>query len=281
MLHPATRKLLERLHERTLDGAPLWRRDGGAIVVDASGYQVRLAVEEPAYALNDDQGRPLEAAGTEALSSARADDGRTYAELVRETVTLALRHISGVDEAIDRFLSGIETPEPPPTAAGLAAAVAATTVIGAVSVPEAVTEPEPDAEPEAEAAPVPPPHPEPEPPGPAQVHAGGDWAESQPITLSAPEAKPEPAPDPARIVAGGVWAEGAMIALPAPPEPEAIAPDAVLKAQPEPEPAPEPPSEPTIMAATAPEFAEDPPYDPDKGVRAKVFAYSPWGSASS
>lgn len=239
MLHPSTKKLIDKLGEMTRRHRVAWiEGEDGTLVHDTEGYRVVLTPEPHGILLTDALGREIETCTPEEFADEKDVDGRPYPQFVGELFREAHRHARGTEKAIRTLLAGLEAAEkedeaPPPAEAetatdetaqmdgegAITAAVATladqinTHVPVTPEAPAPAPEPQPEAPAEA-AAPEPPPGPEP-------------VAEAAPQPQ--PEPQPEPDPEPARpapmqqrfSLSGIPYGVGALgTPVTAPPEPE-------------------------------------------------------------
>lgn len=143
MLHPSTKRLIDKLFEKTAEQAIEWTEgEDNAVVYDTEGYRVALMEEPRDVVLYDPLGKELERATHEDLSGAQAADGQTYADLLSAMLIEAQRIARGAEQAIERVLAGLDKTDKG-GALGMVVAPA----------PEAVSEPE--AEPVEAAEPIP------------------------------------------------------------------------------------------------------------------------------
>jgi hypothetical protein len=294
MLHPSTKRLIDKLSEMTRKQRVTWTEGEGASVVhDTEGYRVIITPEPHAVLLTDALGREIETCRPEEFADETDAHGRPYAKFVAELYREASRHARGTEKAIRTLLAGLDAVEPEPVAPPVSAAPArvlidapdattdeTTTIESETEITAAVANladqinaapqepvaeepvimaaPEPQPEPQPEPEPEPAPAPEPEP----AVIAAAPEPLPEPVAVQAPEPQlaPAPAPQPEPEPAPQVTAEAA-------PEPEEIVPAAEepgsfgtfapfeQTAAPTPEPAPEPLAE---TAAPAPEPVREP-----------------------
>lgn len=255
MLHPSTKKLIDKLSEMTRKQRVSWiEGENGTIVHDTEGYRVVLTPEPHGVILTDAVGREIETCSPEEIADEKDSAGRPYAQFIGELFREAHRHARGAEKAIRTLLAGLEAAdEPPPQAAAPApepepepetltdetvSTDGETAITAAVATladqinntapmagPETVVAPEPDVV-AAEPEPEPEPQTEPEP-APAPLPAAYAETEESGEEEDAAEAEAEP--------------EIELEAAPAPehepqPEPAVIA----AEAEPEDTPAPSP-----------------------------------------
>lgn len=291
MLHPSTKRLIDKLSEMTRKQRVTWTEGEGASVVhDTEGYRVVITPEPHAVLLTDALGREIETCRPEEFGDETDAHGRPYAKFVAELYREASRHARGTEKAIRTLLAGLDSVEADAPAALAAAAPA----LALIDAPDATTDetttiesetaitaavatladqingapPEPVAEEAAAAAPEPEPLPEPEPePQPEPVIAA---------LPADPEPEPEPVTQPEPVIEAVAETPAPSVEVLAPTEEpgsfgtfgafEQTAPEpepAPQAAAPEPEPiaAPEPQPEP-IEEIQAEEAAPEPAPEP-------------------
>lgn len=278
MLHPSTKRLIDKLSEMTRKQRVTWTEGESASVVhDTEGYRVVITPEPHTVLLTDALGREIETCRPEEFADEADAHGRPYAKFVAELYREASRHARGTEKAIRTLLAGLDSvePEAPPALAAAAPALAlidapdattdeTTTIESETAITAAVatladqingTPPEPAVEevvvvtaPEPEPAPVPEPEPQPEPVIAALPPEPEPVVEPEPVFEAVAEA---PAPSvevlPLTEEPGSFGTFGAFEQTAAEPEPE-FAPQAA---------APEPEPEPIAAAEPQPEPAEE------------------------
>ncbi|MFN3911269.1 hypothetical protein [Hyphomonas sp.] len=282
MLHPSTKRLIDKLSDMTRKQRVTWTEgENGTVVHDTEGYRVVLTPEPHAVLLTDALGREIETCLPEEFADDVDSHGRPYARFIAELYREANRHARGTEKAIRTLLAGLDAVETEPAEVAAAAllgepdattdetapleseteitaavATLADQINGAPAAPETApplaeeVAPEPDPEPVAEliAAPEPAPMPVPEP---------------------EPELEPEPAPEPERLIETAPAPEmpmeapaGSVEVAPLDEEPGAFGTFGAfqaVEAPPEPAPEPEPAPLPEPVAeAVAPEPAPEP-----------------------
>ena len=131
MLHPSTKKLIDKLGEMTRKQRVSWiEGENGTIVHDTEGYRVVLTPEPHGVILTDAVGREIETCSPEEIADEKDPAGRPYALFVGELFREAHRHARGAEKAIRTLLAGLEAVEGEPEAAA------------AAPVPEPAPEPE-------------------------------------------------------------------------------------------------------------------------------------------
>ena len=109
MIHPSTRKLIDRLHERTLEDRVAWSEgDDGAIKFENSSYSIVLFQENHELKLTDSDGRELEFVDKDELAEMANDDGVSYTDVASEMYVEGLRIAKGTKRAIDKIMAGLE-----------------------------------------------------------------------------------------------------------------------------------------------------------------------------
>jgi len=290
MLHPSTKRLIDKLNDMTRKQRVTWTEGENATVIhDTEGYRVVLTAEPHSVLLTDTLGREIETCGPEEFADETDALGRPYGKFVGELYREASRHARGTEKAIRALLAGLDAVESAAPEVAAAPAPAAETLgvpdgttdetapieseteitaavatladqingIQQVETPAAAEAPQPATEPE--------PAPEPEP----EI-----LAEPEPEQLVAPEPEPEaPEPEPA---IEAVAAEAAPVIEPvtaaqieAPAPSVDVAPlaeepgsfgtfGAFAGADEAPEPAPEPAEAPVHEAAPEPALQPEP-----------------------
>lgn len=265
MLHPSTKKLIDKLSEMTRKQRVSWiEGENGTIVHDTEGYRVVLTPEPHGVVLTDAVGREIETCSPEEIADEKDAAGRPYSQFIGELFREAHRHARGAEKAIRTLLAGLEAAdEPPPEAAApepepepetltdeTASTDGETAITAAVATladqinntapmagPEISVSPEPDliaAEPEAAPAPEPEPEPAAEPEPAPLPAAYAETEESGEEETQDEEAEPEETME-----------EAAALVAPEPEpephfEPEPQPEPVEVTADPEPEPAPAP-----------------------------------------
>lgn len=243
MLHPSTKKLIDKLGEMTRRHRVAWiEGEDGTLVHDTEGYRVVLTPEPHGILLTDALGREIETCTPEEFADEKDVDGRPYPQFVGELFREAHRHARGTEKAIRTLLAGLEAAEkedeaPPPAEPGPEAETATDETAqmdgeGAITAAVATLADQINTHvpvtPEAPA-----PAPEPQPEAPAEAAAREAPPAPEPVAEAAPqpqpEPQPEPGPEPARpapmqqrfSLSGIPYGVGALgTPVTAPPEPE-------------------------------------------------------------
>lgn len=117
MLHPSTKKLIDKLGEMTLKQKVAWiEGENGTIVHDTEGYRVVLTPEPHSVLLTDAVGREIETCSPEEIADETDTSGRPYAQFVGELFREAHRHARGAEKAIQVLLAGLAAVEEAETA---------------------------------------------------------------------------------------------------------------------------------------------------------------------
>lgn len=144
MLHPSTRKLIDKLGEMTRKQRVAWiEGEDGSVVHDTEGYRVILTPEPHSVLLTDAVGREIETCTPEEISDETDAHGRPYPQFVAELFREAHRHARGAERAIRVLLAGLEAAdaeEEDPAPAPLEAGTAEVPEGGASDTPEPVPE---------------------------------------------------------------------------------------------------------------------------------------------
>lgn len=110
MLHPSTRKLIDRLAQMTERGKLAWSEgEDGTLNYVTEGYAVALISSPNELVITTKDGKELERATVEELNATSVDDGDTYAAIVAAMTMEASRIARGTETAIDTLLANIET----------------------------------------------------------------------------------------------------------------------------------------------------------------------------
>lgn len=111
MLHTSTRKLIDRLAEMTELGKLDWAEgEGQNIVYSTEGYSVSLIDAPNELVITSKDGRELERATSDELTATVTEDGKTYATIVAEMTSEAIRIARGTEVAISTLLAGMDEP---------------------------------------------------------------------------------------------------------------------------------------------------------------------------
>lgn len=230
MLHPSTKRLIDKLSEMTRKQRVAWTEgENGAVIHDTEGYRVVLTPEPHAVLLTDGLGREIETCMPEEIADELDSQGRPYGKFIGELYREAQRHARGTEKAIRTLLAGLDATEaetvPVPAEPAIIPVVA-------VDAPDATTDETAPIESESETD---------------ISHAVATMADKINGAPPAPAAEAPPAEVQAETPA---------------PEPEAPATEPVaetMAAEPESEPQPEPQPEPApVIMETAPEPEPEP-----------------------
>ena len=110
MMHPSTKKLVDRLHAMTTQGKIEWAEgeDAGSLVYDTEGYRVVLSGSPTNVLLTDNNGNELERVDADELLQTPHADGGTYDAIVASLATEAQRIARGTETAISSVLEGLD-----------------------------------------------------------------------------------------------------------------------------------------------------------------------------
>ncbi|HPF22061.1 MAG: hypothetical protein R3C08_00160 [Hyphomonas sp.] len=109
MLHPSTKRLIDKLDEMTRRQRVAWEEsDDGSITHDTEGYRVVLTAAPHAMRLTDALGREIETCGPEDFNGETDASGRPYADFVADLYREAHRHARGAEKAISALLSSLD-----------------------------------------------------------------------------------------------------------------------------------------------------------------------------
>ena len=119
MLHPSTKKLIDRLNEMTLQRKIDWVQGETpeTLAYDTEGYRVLLEGEPAALVLCDALGNELERASTDDLATTRHIDGGNYDTVIETMRADASRIALGTENAIASVLDGLNLDDAPESAA--------------------------------------------------------------------------------------------------------------------------------------------------------------------
>ena len=117
MLHPSTKRLIDKLSEMTRKQRVAWSEgENGTITHDTEGYRVVLTPEPHAVLLTDALGKIIESCTPDEFSDDTDAAGRPYASFVADLYREAHRHARGTEKAIHSVLKGLETIDAEPEA---------------------------------------------------------------------------------------------------------------------------------------------------------------------
>ena len=110
MLHPSTKKLIDRLSEMTLQRKIDWAQGDtpGTLAYDTEGYRVLLEGEPASLVLCDALGGELDRASIEELGATKHIDGGTYETVMESMRAEASRIARGAEDAIASVLGGLD-----------------------------------------------------------------------------------------------------------------------------------------------------------------------------
>ncbi len=115
MLHPSTKKLIDKISDMTGKRKIAWAEgDQGAVVYDTEGYRIALVGDPVEMVLSDALGKELERASRAELSATPRDGAGTYADIVDGLCKEAARVARGTETAIDKVLAGLERQDEAP-----------------------------------------------------------------------------------------------------------------------------------------------------------------------
>jgi hypothetical protein len=109
MLHPSTKKLIDRLAEMTERGKLNWEEgENDAVVYATEGYSVALTNAPDELIITSKDGKQLERADEAELAEATTETGGSYTEIVANMKREASRIARGTETAISTLLAGID-----------------------------------------------------------------------------------------------------------------------------------------------------------------------------
>lgn len=109
MLHPSTKKLIDKLAEMTRKRRIGWAEtEDGRLAYQTEGYSVILGGEPQSVQLLSRDGKLLEEVSGEEIAETQADDGTPYQQAFSEMYREAARQARGTETAIDTVLAGLD-----------------------------------------------------------------------------------------------------------------------------------------------------------------------------
>ncbi len=109
MLHPSTKRLIDKLIEMTEASKITWLEgDDGTCIYDTEGYRVTIGQAPSRVVLLDAGGRVLETVSESILANTTDSNGMQYTLRVDNLVSTARRQITGATDVIDRIVSALE-----------------------------------------------------------------------------------------------------------------------------------------------------------------------------
>lgn len=117
MLHPSTKRLIDKLSEMTRKQRVTWTEgEDAAVVHDTEGYRVMITAEPHSVLLRDALGREIETCTPEEFGDDVDAHGRPYAKFIAELYREAARHARGTEKAIRTLLAGLDSADTEPVA---------------------------------------------------------------------------------------------------------------------------------------------------------------------
>ncbi|MEC7288854.1 MAG: hypothetical protein VXW22_02000 [Pseudomonadota bacterium] len=111
MLHPSTRKLIDRLAEMTELGKLDWTEgEDNSVVYATEGYCVCLPDGANEIVITSKDGKELERASADELGATQSDSGTPYSQIVAGMAAEAARVARGTEAAISSLLAGMDDP---------------------------------------------------------------------------------------------------------------------------------------------------------------------------
>ena len=109
MLHPSTKRLIDKLIEMTEASKITWLEgEDGTCIYDTEGYRVTIGQAPSRVVLLDAGGRVLETVSESILANTTDSNGMQYTLRVDNLVSTARRQITGATDVIDRIVSALE-----------------------------------------------------------------------------------------------------------------------------------------------------------------------------
>lgn len=137
MLHPSTKRLIDKLSEMTRKQRVTWTEgENAAVVHDTEGYRVVITADPHTVLLTDALGREIETCTPAEFGDDVDSHGRPYAKFIAELYREAARHARGTEKAIRTLLAGLDSADAEP----LAAIVSPAPVLQLIDAPDATTD---------------------------------------------------------------------------------------------------------------------------------------------
>ena len=107
MLHPSTKRLLDRLAEMTRQRKIDWTETETGVAYQTEGYSVVLTGEPQSMQLLSRDGNVLEDVGADVIGATATEEGESYREIFASLAREASRLARGTESAIDDVLAGL------------------------------------------------------------------------------------------------------------------------------------------------------------------------------
>ncbi|MEZ5945349.1 MAG: hypothetical protein R3C13_11000 [Hyphomonas sp.] len=151
MLHPSTKRLIDKLEEMTRKERVAWTEsDDGSVTHDTEGYRVLITAPPHEVRLSDARGREIEVCTPDEFAGEFDGADRPYADFVADLYREALRHARGAEKAISALLESLDAADAEPAVPPAPAEVPETAAVVAHEAAGELPEPE-EAEPEVPA----------------------------------------------------------------------------------------------------------------------------------
>lgn len=109
MLHASTKRLIEKLGERTRKKKVAWiESSDGSVIHETEGYRVLVTAAPHAVKVTDIDGKELEVVTPDDLNEVADESGRPYRQFVSELFADASRQAKGTEKAIESLLRGLD-----------------------------------------------------------------------------------------------------------------------------------------------------------------------------
>ncbi|MDJ0920412.1 MAG: hypothetical protein QNI84_04745 [Henriciella sp.] len=109
MLHPSTKKLIDRLSEMTARGKLTWQEgEAESVIYSTEGYAVALSAPPHELIITSKDGKELERATAEELAATPLESGGAYTDAIASMRAQAVRIARGTETAISSLLAGID-----------------------------------------------------------------------------------------------------------------------------------------------------------------------------
>jgi hypothetical protein len=113
MLHPSTKRLIDKLSDMTRRQRVAWTEgENDSVVHDTEGYRVVLTAAPHGVLLTDGTGREIETCTPEEIAGEEDMQGQPYPVYVAQLYREAHRYARGAEKAISTVLAGLDAVEP-------------------------------------------------------------------------------------------------------------------------------------------------------------------------
>ena len=109
MLHPSTKRLIDKLDEMTRRQRVAWvENENGQITHETEGYRVAITAAPHSVLLTDARGRQIETCTPDDFAGDTDAAGRPYSEFVADLYREGNRHARGAERAISTLLESLD-----------------------------------------------------------------------------------------------------------------------------------------------------------------------------